>query len=145
MTRPLWDKGHGSVDAAAQEFCAADDVVLDRVLFVHDLRASRAHVAGLARIGMLQGDEAEALVAGLHRLEAEFRAGNFVLDARFEDGHSAIEHWLGEQLGETGRKVHAGRSRNDQVLVAMRLYLLDALRSAAGGCLAAASFSRSPA
>lgn len=138
MTRPLWDKGQAEVDAAAQRFCAGDDVLLDRALFVHDLRASRAHVAGLARIGALQADEAAALIAGMRELEALFIAGAFVLDERFEDGHSAIEHWLGARLGEVGRKVHTGRSRNDQVLVAMRLYLREALATAGRQCLAVA-------
>jgi len=136
LTRPLWDKGEAEVDAAAQRFCAGDDVVLDRALFVHDLRASRAHVAGLARIGVLAAAEAAALIAGMRELEVMFVAGEFVLDERYEDGHSAIEHWLGGRLGEVGRKVHTGRSRNDQVLVAMRLYLRDALATTASHCLA---------
>lgn len=135
MTRPLWDKGQAEVDAAAQRFCAGDDVVLDRALFVHDLRASRAHVAGLARIGVLPTEEADALIAGMHELEGRFVSGEFVLDDRFEDGHSAIEHWLSGRLGEVGRKVHTGRSRNDQVLVAMRLYLREALATTSRHCL----------
>ena len=135
MTRPLWDKGQAEVDAAAQRFCAGDDVVLDRALFVHDLRASRAHVAGLARIGVLPAAEARALIDGMRELEGMFVAGEFVLDERFEDGHSAIEHWLSGRLGDVGRKVHTGRSRNDQVLVAMRLYLRDALATTAAHCL----------
>jgi len=135
LTRPLWDKGQAEVDAAAQRFCAGDDVVLDRALFVHDLRASRAHVAGLARIGVLPAAEATALIDGMHELEGRFVAGEFVLDDRFEDGHSAIEHWLSGRLGEVGRKVHTGRSRNDQVLVAMRLYLREALATTSAHCL----------
>jgi len=135
LTRPLWDKGQAEVDAAAQRFCAGDDVVLDRALFVHDLRASRAHVAGLARIGVLPAEEATALIAGMHELEGRFVSGEFVLDDRFEDGHSAIEHWLSARLGEVGRKVHTGRSRNDQVLVAMRLYLREALATTTSHCL----------
>ncbi|MEZ4448759.1 MAG: argininosuccinate lyase [Nannocystaceae bacterium] len=132
--RPLWDKG-ADLDAAAQRFCAGDDVLLDRALFLHDVRASKAHVAGLLRIGVLQGDEAAALLLALDQVAADFRSGAFVLDARFEDGHSAIEHLLGERLGDVGRKVHTGRSRNDQVLVALRLYLKDALACLASHCL----------
>ena len=123
----LWDKGGAAVDAAVQRFLAGDDVLLDRTLFPYDLRASRAHVAGLVRIGVLHPGEGAALDEELARLDELFRAGGFVLDDRFEDGHSAIEAHLGERLGEVGRRVHAGRSRNDQVLVALRLYERDAL------------------
>jgi argininosuccinate lyase len=125
-SRPLWDKGH-DLDAAAQRFCAGDDVILDRQLLPHDIRASRAHVAGLARIGILSETESTALLAALDELAALVARGSFILDDRFEDGHSAIEHFLGERIGEVGRKVHTGRSRNDQVLVAMRLWLREQL------------------
>lgn len=144
-SRPLWDKGQ-SLDAAAQRFCAGDDVILDRALLPHDLRASRAHVAGLARIGLLTADESAALIAGLDELAGLVADGRFILDDRFEDGHSAIEHFLGERLGDIGRKVHTGRSRNDQVLVAMRLYLREQVavlharcRELAAACLARAA------
>ncbi|MBL9104442.1 MAG: argininosuccinate lyase [Myxococcales bacterium] len=145
MTRPLWDKGQAAPDAAAQRFCAGDDVILDRALLGYDVRASKAHVAGLGRIGVINDEETSALLAGLDEFMGLVERGELVLDDRFEDGHSAIEAFLNERLGEVGRKVHTGRSRNDQVLVAMRLYLRDrlaALRSAclaiAGGCLARA-------
>ncbi|PCC75250.1 argininosuccinate lyase [Nannocystis exedens] len=134
-TRPLWDKGQAALDAAAQEFCAGDDVVLDRRLILHDIRASIAHVHGLQRIDVLAAAEAEALVNGLGELAEAVRAGSFVLDERFEDGHSAIEWYLSERLGDVGRKVHTGRSRNDQVLVAMRLWLKDALADLRARCL----------
>src|SRR5215467_8094474 len=123
-------------------FLAADDVVLDREFFVHDIAASKVHVEGLARIGVIGEEEAAALVRELDVLGADFGAGRFVLDDRYEDGHSAIEARLTERLGDVGRKVHTGRSRNDQVLVATRLWLkaqLDALfvtcRAVAGICL----------
>ena len=137
-TRPLWDKG-AALDAAAQRFCAADDVLLDRALLPHDIRASRAHVAGLARLDLLTADESSALISGLDELAALVARGEYTLDDRFEDGHSAIEHWLGERLGDVGRKVHTGRSRNDQVLVAMRLYLREQLSTLRGHCLALAT------
>ncbi|MBI5495808.1 MAG: argininosuccinate lyase [Deltaproteobacteria bacterium] len=127
MVKPLWDKGAASPDDRMQRFCAGDDVSWDRALFPHDIRASRAHVRGLLRIGLLTEAECAALCNGLDELHAAFGAGTFVLDARYEDGHTAIEAFLGEMLGETGRKVHTGRSRNDQVLVAQRLYLKEAL------------------
>ena len=135
MTRPLWDKGHAAPDAAVQRFCAGEDVVLDRALLPHDIRASKAHVAGLARISALTDDEATALISGLDELAGLVARGEFVLDERFEDGHSAIEAFLGEKLGAVGRKVHTGRSRNDQVLVAVRLYLRERLDELQAGCV----------
>jgi argininosuccinate lyase len=123
----IWDKAGASVDATIQRFLAGDDVVLDRALFLFDVRASKAHVGGLRRIGLLSEAEEGALRSALDRLADDFREGRFQLDDRFEDCHSAIEWFLVEELGEAGKKVHTGRSRNDQVLVALRLYLLDAL------------------
>jgi len=108
---------------------------LDRELFGFDIQASQAHAAGLARIGLLETDQAEAMRASLGRLGAAFEQGEFILDERFEDGHSAIEHWLVEDLGEIGGRIHAGRSRNDQIAVALRLYMKDRLEALAGICL----------
>jgi argininosuccinate lyase len=119
----LWQKKGVAIDARIMRFLAGDDVVLDREFFLHDIAASKAHVDGLARIGILSNDEKTALIRELDALGADFAAGDFVLDERFEDGHSAIESRLIERLGDTGRKVHTGRSRNDQILVATRLWL----------------------
>lgn len=123
----LWQKQGTRTDERIMRFLAGDDVLLDREFFVHDIAASRAHVEGLARIGVLDADEAHALDRELQALADDFAAGRFVLDARFEDGHSAIEARLTERLGDTGRKVHTGRSRNDQILVATRLWLKEGL------------------
>lgn len=112
MSDYLWSKGKADqADAAVMAFMAGDDVIGDRELLPYDIRASQAHVRGLVAIEVLGTAEGEALAAALDELLAAFRAGDFVLDARFEDGHSAIEAWLTDKLGETGRKVHAGRSR----------------------------------
>ena len=122
MSKPLWDKDGATIDGRIQRFLAGDDVVLDRELFLHDVRASQAHVRGLARVGVITAGEATSLEAALDDLAAAFTRGDFILDDRFEDGHSAIEAYLTEKLGEPGKKVHTGRSRNDQVLVALRLH-----------------------
>ncbi|HWG10577.1 MAG TPA: argininosuccinate lyase [Rhodanobacteraceae bacterium] len=142
MSDPVWKKSDTFVDPRIMHFLAGDDVVLDREFFLHDIAASRAHVEGLGRIGMLAVGEVAALLRELDVLAADFRDGIFVLDERHEDGHSAIEARLTGRLGDVGRKVHAGRSRNDQVLVATRLWLkerldrLEALcREVAGICL----------
>jgi len=132
MSGLLWQKPGVAVDAQIQRFLAGDDVVLDREFFLHDIRASAAHAQGLQRIGILTADELSALERELDALAADFRSGGFVLDERYEDGHSAIEARLTERLGDPGRKIHTGRSRNDQVLVATRLWLKDKLARVAG-------------
>ncbi len=123
MSDLLWQKPGVTVDAAIQSFLAGDDVVLDREFFLHDIEASRAHAQGLARIDILAGDELAGIEHELDALADDFSAGRFVLDDRYEDGHSAIEARLTERLGDAGRRIHTGRSRNDQVLVATRLWL----------------------
>ncbi|MCD9033069.1 argininosuccinate lyase [Luteimonas sp. Y-2-2-4F] len=127
MTSLLWQKPGVAVDAQIQAFLAGDDVILDREFFLHDIAASRAHAQGLQRIGILSTGELQALEAQLDALAEDFRSGAFVLDARYEDGHSAIEARLVERLGDAGKKIHTGRSRNDQVLVATRLWLKEKL------------------
>ncbi|MDQ3270538.1 MAG: lyase family protein, partial [Pseudomonadota bacterium] len=132
MSDLLWQKPGVALDADIQAFLAGDDVLLDREFFLHDIDASRAHAQGLQRIGIIDSKELAALERELQQLAQDFRSGAFVLDAQFEDGHSAIEARLTERLGDTGRRIHTGRSRNDQVLVATRLWLkhkLDRLRS----------------
>jgi len=135
MSDPIWKKsGKHEVPEAIMRFLAGQDVELDRELLPFDIRASRAHARGLARIGVLSDDQAGAMGRELDALADAFAAGEFVLDHRFEDGHSAIEAWLTERLGETGKRIHAGRSRNDQIAVALRLYLKDRLKRLVGLC-----------
>ena len=138
MTQPLWQKSGIQIDARIMRFMAGDDVLLDREFFLHDITASKAHVEGLANIGVVSADEAVALKRELDALAADFASGAFVLDERFEDGHSAIEARLTERLGDAGRRVHTGRSRNDQVLVATRLWLKDKLAALDAACRAIA-------
>ena len=138
MTQPLWQKSDSKVDAGIMRFLAGDDVILDREFFLHDITASKAHVEGLANIGVLTAGETAALKHELDALAEDFKSGAFVLDERFEDGHSAIEARLTERLGDTGRKVHTGRSRNDQILVATRLWLKEKLAVLEAQCKAAA-------
>jgi len=138
MTQPLWQKSDTQVDARIMRFLAGNDVVLDREFFLHDITASKAHVEGLANIGVVSGDERDGLLRELDALAADFSAGEFILDDRFEDGHSAIEARLTERLGDAGRRVHTGRSRNDQILVATRLWLKEKLSTLEALCRAIA-------
>lgn len=127
MSTPLWAKGKVELDAAVQRFCAADDVVVDRAIFAYDVTATTAHVNALQRAQVLTLQERDLLAGLLSQLAVDWHAGRFVLDDRYEDGHSAIEAFLTERAGEVGKKVHTARSRNEQVLVAQRLHLKDQL------------------
>ena len=108
-------------------FMAGEDILLDQQLIGYDIVASKAHVKGLLSIGLLQQEEANQLIEQLTALTEAIEKNEFVLDNRFEDCHSAIEHWLVEKLGDLGKKVHTGRSRNDQILTATRLHLKNSL------------------
>ena len=131
MSKYLWQSdADAQIDQTIMEFMAGEDIVLDRELFPFDIRATAAHVRGLERIDILSSDESANLCALLDELLQEFTAGNFILDERFEDGHSAIEAFLTERAGKLGARVHTGRSRNDQVAVATRLFMKDCLHQA---------------
>ncbi|HVI59793.1 MAG TPA: argininosuccinate lyase [Luteimonas sp.] len=138
MSDLLWQKPGVAVDAQIQAFLAGDDVVLDREFFLHDIAASRVHAQGLQRIGILSTGDLAGIERELDALAADFGSGAFVLDERFEDGHSAIEARLSERLGDAGRRIHTGRSRNDQVLVATRLWLKEKLARTQALCVEAA-------
>lgn len=133
MNKLLWQTdSHEPIDKTIMEFMAGEDIVLDRELFLFDVHATAAHVRGLQRINILSTSEGETLCTLLDQLMTQYRDGIFQLDDRFEDGHSAIEAFLTEHAGELGAKVHTGRSRNDQVAVATRLFLKDGLHRLLG-------------
>lgn len=134
MTQLLWQKPGVKVDERIQRFLAGEDVILDREFFLFDIEASRAHAEGLQHIGILTDGELEDIRRELAVLAEDFHSGRFILDEQFEDGHSAIEARLIDRLGDTGRRIHTGRSRNDQVLVATRLWLKDRLARVAALC-----------
>ncbi|TKD10395.1 argininosuccinate lyase [Polyangium fumosum] len=138
MSGRLWDKG-GATDAAMLRYTSRDDWKLDQRLLAYDLVATRAHVRGLRRINVLSEGELDAMERALAELVRRNDAGELVLTEADEDGHTAIESALVSMLGDTGKKVHTGRSRNDQVLVAMRLYERDAMDELDALVLAAAS------
>lgn len=132
----MWAKPGFEINQAIQDFLAGGDIILDQELFLYDIQASKAHATGLSRIGVLSQSENEQLQVQLDSLANLFQQGQFILDSRFEDGHSAIEQYLTEQLGDIGKKIHTGRSRNDQVLVASRLWLKHQLKNLVVHCKA---------
>ncbi|GAB5474995.1 MAG: argininosuccinate lyase [Maribacter sp.] len=122
----LWDKGF-STDKKIDLFTVGNDRELDLHLAKYDIIASKAHAKMLGKIGLLTAEETEALVAELDKMITKAEEGTFTIEDNFEDMHSKIEFQLTLALGDTGKKIHTARSRNDQVLVAMHLYLKDEL------------------
>ncbi len=110
-------------DAFVEAFTAS--VAFDRRLYHYDIQGSIAHARMLARVGVLSEAECAAIVQGLEEIEAEIERGEFPWSVRLEDVHMNIEARLTERIGETGKKLHTGRSRNDQVATDLRLYLRD--------------------
>ncbi|MDJ0766715.1 MAG: argininosuccinate lyase [Myxococcota bacterium] len=123
----LWEKKHTPLNPEVERFTVGDDTLLDRRLIAYDCVASKAHAAMLHRIGVLDANELRALEKGLAEITAMAWKGDFHIQPDQEDCHTAIETYLTEHCGQAGQKIHAGRSRNDQVLTAMRLYERDAL------------------
>ena len=136
MTR-LWDKGT-PLDARVLEFTAGDDHVLDERLVPYDVEASIAHAEMLGAQGLLAPDDLAAIVTALSAIGAEHAAGAWRITLEEEDSQTAIEARLTARIGAVGGRLHAGRSRNDQVLVALRLYLRDVADDLSAGALGVA-------
>ena len=123
----LWDKGV-DLDKAVEAFTVGKDNALDYVLIPYDCKASIAHARMLGEMGYLENNEVEKLVMELENIINLHREDNFTIQVSQEDCHTAIEEYLVEQLGDVGKKIHTARSRNDQVLTALRLYYKEALQ-----------------
>ena len=123
----LWNKGTSATEAV-DRFTVGNDRVLDLRLARYDVQGSRAHIKMLEHIGLLGADELKALDAALARIAERIEAGDFVLEPDVEDIHSQVELLLTRELGDLGKKIHSGRSRNDQVLVDLKLFLRDELK-----------------
>ena len=120
----LWSKG-ADATRTVEDFTVGNDRVLDLRLAKYDVMGSKAHIRMLESIGLLTAEELEALTAGLDAIAAEIENGSFVLEDDIEDIHSQVEMNLTRKLGDIGKKIHSGRSRNDQVLVDIKLFLKD--------------------
>jgi argininosuccinate lyase len=136
MTR-LWDKGI-PLDARVLEYTAGDDHLLDNRLVRHDIQASIAHAQMLGEQGLLSPADLAAIRDALTAIGEEHARGEWRITLDQEDCQTAIENLLTQRLGATGGRLHAGRSRNDQVLAALRLYLREAADRLQLGAIAVA-------
>ena len=136
MTR-LWDKG-APLDERVLHYTAGEDHALDERLVSHDVRASIAHAEMLQAQGLLTPGDLTAIRDGLSALAQEHAHGAWRIELPDEDGQSALERRLTERIGAAGARIHLGRSRNDQVLTAIRLYLREAVGALGAGALAVA-------
>ncbi|MFO0925831.1 MAG: argininosuccinate lyase [Gemmataceae bacterium] len=126
MSQKTWGgRFTGGTDRRVEAF--TESISYDRRLYRHDIRASQAHARMLAAVGLLTADEATQIVAALDGIGARIERGDFTYSTALEDIHTHIERALIEQLGDTGRKLHTGRSRNDQVITDVKLWVRDAI------------------
>src|SRR5256885_1209870 len=113
--------------ALAQSF--VESISYDRRLYKHDVAGSIAHATMLAKVGLITDADRDAIVTGLKGIEADIESGNFTFDESLEDIHMVIEAELIKRIGEPGRRLHTGRSRNDQVATDLIMWLADAGRA----------------
>ncbi len=126
----LWDKGY-DIDSWIESFTVGNDRELDMQIARYDVEGSMAHIRMLESIGLLTKDELDVLLPALAEIAREIEAGTFVIEEGVEDVHSQVEQLLTQRLGNVGKKIHSGRSRNDQVLVDLKLFYRAQLREMA--------------
>lgn len=126
----LWDKGF-EPDKVVENFTVGNDRELDLQLARYDVEGSMAHIRMLESIGLLTAGELPVLLEGLQQIHDEILAGKFTIEEGIEDVHSEVELLLTRRLGDVGKKIHSGRSRNDQVLVDLKLFFRDRVRDIA--------------
>ena len=130
MATKLWEK-NVQVNEAIEKFTVGQDRELDVYLAKYDILGSMAHITMLESIGLLEKEELLILLAELRKIYAQAECGEFQIEEGVEDVHSQVEMMLTRRLGDVGKKIHSGRSRNDQVLVDLKLYTRDRIRSLA--------------
>jgi len=119
----LWQKENTSVSELVEKFTVGRDKEFDVLLAEQDVQGSIAHVTMLGEVGLMTKEEADTAVKALETIAIEIRNSKFEIGSDVEDVHSQVELMLTERIGETGKKIHSGRSRNDQVAVDIKLYL----------------------
>jgi argininosuccinate lyase len=123
----LWQKENSSVSERIERFTVGRDKDFDILLAAYDVQGSIAHVTMLGEVGLMSKEEADRAIAGLNGIAQEIEGGTFRIEANVEDVHSQVEIMLTERIGDTGKMIHSGRSRNDQVAVDIKLYLRAAI------------------
>ncbi len=118
----LWDKGI-KVNEKVETFTVGKDREMDLYLAPFDILGTMAHIKMLQNVGLLEAEELEKLLTELSNIYTEAKAGHFIIEDGIEDVHSQVEMMLTERLGDIGKKVHSGRSRNDQVLLDLKLFI----------------------
>lgn len=134
MATKLWEKNF-EVNAEIECFTVGRDRELDIYLARYDVLGSMAHIKMLQSIGLMEKDELDALLAELRNIYRDCTEGRFVIEDGVEDVHSQVELLLTRRLGDMGKKIHSGRSRNDQVLVDLKLFIRHELREIADGVM----------
>jgi len=126
MSQKTWGgRFSGGTDARVEQF--TESISVDRRLYLHDIRASQAHATMLAEVGLVTATEAESIRSALDAIAADIEAGRMEYTVSLEDIHTHIERALIARIGDVGRKLHTGRSRNDQVITDVRLWVRDAI------------------
>lgn len=124
----LWQKENQTTDAKIEKFTIGNDPMYDLKLAKYDVLGSMAHITMLTKVGILKADELAILLKELKSIYLKIEKGNFEIEDGIEDIHSQIEFLLTQKLGDLGKKIHAGRSRNDQVLVDLKLFMRDEIQ-----------------
>jgi argininosuccinate lyase len=119
----LWQKDNYSVDQMVEQFTVGRDKEFDLLLAKYDVQGSIAHVTMLGEVGLMTKEEANIAVKALEAIAVEIAEGTFEMSDEVEDIHSMVEYLLTQRIGDIGKKIHSGRSRNDQVLVDIKLFL----------------------
>ncbi|WP_312324058.1 argininosuccinate lyase [Soonwooa sp.] len=127
--KKIWQKDQCKTDDLVNKFTVGKDLDFDDRLAKYDVIGSMAHCKMLAEVGLISHEESTAMLAVLESILDDIRAGNFEIDKSAEDIHSQVEAILIEELGDTGKKIHTARSRNDQVLLDIKLYLQQEIRN----------------
>lgn len=126
--KKLWQKNDYQLNKEIESYTVGADYILDNQLLLYDIQASIAHVYGLEKIEILTKKETRVIVKTLKQINNDWMMGKIKIKVANEDCHTVIENILTKKLGDLGKKIHTGRSRNDQVLVALRLYMKNNLK-----------------
>ncbi|MBU0458138.1 argininosuccinate lyase [Patescibacteria group bacterium] len=126
MTK-LWKKSSAKLNPIIEQYTVGDDTKMDLILMPYDIKASIAHAKMLGSINILKDDELESILIGLEELYVKCKRNKISISISDEDCHTVIENYLTDKIGNAGKKIHTGRSRNDQVLTALRLYMKHSL------------------